>query len=70
MDNYEENQRQRDVLTDKRLSSIENKVDGVLALANQGQGALWLLLKIGSVIAALAAAAKFVLDLLKHFNGN
>lgn len=59
MDRYEEDQKE-----------IQGDLKALLSLANQGQGALWLLLKVGSAIAAICAAAKFAFDLFKSISGH
>lgn len=47
---------------DAWLKSIDEKVDRLIAVTNMGQGALLLLLKVGGVMAAIAAAVAWVFD--------
>lgn len=37
------------------LKSIDNKVDGLVAAANMGKGAWWLILRIGGALTAVVA---------------
>ena len=47
---------------ERRLERIETKVDQLLEIAAVGKGAGWLLVKVGAVIAALAAAVSWLLE--------
>lgn len=44
------------------LKSIEAKLDHLTTIADMGKGALWLALKVGGVLAALAAALWALFD--------
>ena len=54
---------------EKRLESIEEKVQQILDAANMGKGAWWLILKIGAVLSAFAAAGAWVWDKISHMGG-
>ena len=47
---------------ERRLERIETKVDQLLEIAAVGKGAGWLLVKVGAVIAAIAAAVSWLLE--------
>jgi hypothetical protein len=51
-------------ILEKSLSSIDGKVDQLLAAANMGKGAWFALLKIGGVLVILAGGAAWLLDRL------
>jgi len=42
---------------DRRLVAVEKKQEQLLALASMGKGGLWVLLKLGTLIAAIAGIA-------------
>lgn len=44
------------------LKSIESKLDHLASIADMGKGALWLALKVGSVLAMLIATAWALFD--------
>lgn len=48
-----------------RLERIEEKVDQIVAAANMGKGAWWLVLKIGAVLSAFVGCAVWIWDHLK-----
>jgi len=48
-----------------RLESIEEKVQQILDAANMGKGAWWLVLKIGAVLSAFAAAFAWIWEHLR-----
>lgn len=50
-----------DRVSDK-VDGLGDKVDALLKAAHMGQGAWWLLLRIGAVLAALIAAAAWLID--------
>ena len=47
---------------ERRLERIETKVDQLLEIAAVGKGAGWLLVKVGALIAAIAAAISWLLE--------
>ncbi len=47
---------------ERRLASIEAKLDKLLELAAIGKGSIWLLLKIAGVLAGLGAAFAWCWD--------
>ena len=47
---------------ERRLERIETKVDQLLEIAAVGKGAGWLLVKVGALIAAIAAAICWLLE--------
>lgn len=47
------------------VTEIKDDVKALTKKADMGAGALWLLFKIGAVLAALAAAGAWVLERLK-----
>ncbi len=47
---------------ERRLERIELKVDQLLEIAAVGKGAGWLLVKVGALIAAIAAAVSWLLE--------
>lgn len=47
---------------ERRLASIESKLDKLLEMAAIGKGSLWLLLKAATFMAALAAAFAWCYD--------
>tara|TARA_Y100000114_G_scaffold88699_1_gene82175 strand:- start:223 stop:429 length:207 start_codon:yes stop_codon:yes gene_type:complete len=47
---------------ERRLERIETKVDQLLEIAAVGKGAGWLLVKVGALIAAIAAAVSWLLE--------
>lgn len=42
---------------DKKLEEIDKKLDRLLALANMGKGAWWMILKIGGFLSVLIGLA-------------
>lgn len=50
----------KDANQDERLERIESKLDQLLTAANMGRGAWWLLLKLGGLLALVAAAVAWV----------
>lgn len=51
----------------KQLADMNGKLDQLLRAAAMGQGAWWLLLKIGGAIVLLIGAAGWLTDRLKVF---
>lgn len=49
-------------LNEKWLASIDKKVDELLALANAGKGAGWMLVKVGATIAAIVGIGAWFAD--------
>ena len=47
---------------ERRLERSETKVDQLLEIAAVGKGAGWLLVKVGALIAAIAAAVSWLLE--------
>ncbi len=47
---------------ERRLERIETKVDQLLEIAAVGKGAGWLLVKVGALIAAIAATVSWLLE--------
>jgi len=47
---------------ERRLASIESKLDRLLEMAAIGKGSLWLLLKAATFMAALGAAFAWIWD--------
>lgn len=46
----------------RQQADMAGKIDSLAAVANVGRGALWMLLKIGAAVAALAALAAAVAE--------
>jgi hypothetical protein len=46
------------------LGEMNRKLDQLIAAANMGKGAWWLLLRLGGILVVLAAAAAWIVD---HF---
>ena len=46
----------------KHLAAANEKLDRLVAAANMGKGAWWLLLKIGAVLVALATAGAWIVN--------
>lgn len=44
------------------LQSIDGKQDELLAAANMGKGAWWIILRIGGVLVVLGGAAAWLID--------
>lgn len=63
---FEKNCAERDKRLDERLGSLEHNVQKILDAANMGKGAWWLVLKIGAVLSALAAAFWWLVDKVVH----
>ena len=49
---------------ERRLERIETKVDQLLEIAAVGNGAGWLLIKVGAVLAAVAAGVAWLVEKL------
>ena len=49
---------------ERRLERIETNVDQLLEIAAVGKGAGWLLIKVGAVLAAVAAGVAWVVEKL------
>lgn len=49
-----------------QLNSMNQKLDQLIAAANMGKGAWWLILRIGAVVAALAAGIAWIFDRIPH----
>lgn len=47
---------------ERRLASIESKLDRLLEMAAIGKGSLWLLLKVATFLAAIGAAFAWCWD--------
>ena len=50
--------------TEKWLSSIDQKVDQLVAAANMGKGAWWLMLRIGGALVVLGGVVGWLVNLL------
>lgn len=54
-------------LLSRALADMNGKLDQLVAAANMGKGAWWLLLRLGGVLVVLAGAAAWALDHLGWF---
>lgn len=61
---FEKNCMDRDKRLDARLGALEANVQAILDAANMGKGAWWLVLKIGAILSAFAAAGAWILEKL------
>lgn len=48
--------------TDAWLKDIDTKLDELIAAANMGKGAWWIILRIGGVLVVLGGAIGWVID--------
>lgn len=63
---FEKNCAKRDQRLDERLNSLEGNVQKILDAANMGRGAWWLVLRVGAILAAVAAAFWWIVDKVVH----
>lgn len=47
---------------DAWLKDIDSKLDSLVAAANMGRGAWWIILRIGGVLVVLGGAAAWLID--------
>jgi len=63
---FEKNCAERDKRLDARLAKLESSVGQILDAANMGKGAWWLVLRVGAIMAAFAAAFWWLVDKVVH----
>lgn len=49
-----------------QLNSMNQKLDQLIAAANMGKGAWWLILRIGAVVATIAGFFAWIFDKIPH----